>query len=113
MVGPAAKEAVPLLIVVAAALEAFEVAHHAIEIVAHLLDLRVHRLALRRPSGEQSKKSAALAAELPGLRQDAVEFRLLLGNRVFIATGLIGAHWVGGAPIERSKLRFVTHAHGI
>ena len=103
----------PRLFSVAAALDALEIAHHAVEIVTHLLKLRVHRLALRRPSGEQGKKSATLAAKLSRLRQDAIEFPLLLGNRVFIAPHLVGARGIGRAAVKRGELRFVPHADRI
>ena len=105
--------ALAILIVIVAALEPLEVGHGAIEVVAHLLNLRVQRLAFRRLSGEQRKKSAALAAAPFGLRQHAVEVGLLFAGGVFIAFDLIGASRIGAAAIDDRQLAFEAHAHRI
>ena len=88
-------------LIVAAALELFEIADHAVEIAAHLLDLRGDRPALRRQRREQRKKSLAGAAGFVGLRDGAVEVGLLLGDGVFGALDLVGAAGIGGAWSKR------------
>ena len=93
-----------VVLIGAAALELFEIAHHAVEIAAHLLDLRGDRPALRRQRREQREKSLAGAAGLVRLRDGAVEVGLLLGDGVFGALDLVGVAGIGGALVEASEL---------
>ncbi len=101
------------VLIVAAALELLEFAHHVVEIAAHLLDLRGDRPALRRQRREQREKSFAGAAVLVRLRDGAVEIGLLLGDGVFGALDLVGARRVGGALVEGGELALQPHANRI
>src|SRR4029079_1639053 len=80
--------------VAAAALEPFQIAHHAVEIAADLLNLRVERLAVLRLASEQGEEPGdPLTAGTVRLRHQAVEVRLLLGDGLFGVADEIGAPW--------------------
>src|SRR5262249_56181287 len=72
----------------AVALQALQLGKRAVEIRPQLLHLVIDWTALLRLAAEQREEAAALAAEPPRLRGDAVEVALLATHRIFAALTL-------------------------